>query len=43
MAPERAVDAGLTPFLIADAVKLAIAAAVFPLAWWVVGRRPGER
>ena len=37
------IRAGLTPFLITDLVKLALAAGVFPLAWWVVGRRPGER
>ena len=37
------IQAGLTPFLITDLIKLAIAAGVFPLAWWVVGRRPGER
>jgi biotin transport system substrate-specific component len=37
------IAAGLTPFLITDLVKLAIAAGVFPLGWWVVGRRPGER
>jgi biotin transport system substrate-specific component len=34
---------GLTPFLAGDLVKLALAAGVFPFAWWVVGRRPGER
>jgi biotin transport system substrate-specific component len=34
---------GLTPFLIVDALKLVAAAVVFPAAWWVVGRRPGER
>ena len=33
---------GLTPFLIGDAVKLILAAAAFPIAWWVVGRRAGE-
>ena len=38
-----AVKAGLTPFLITDLIKLALAAGVFPLAWWIVGRRPGER
>jgi biotin transport system substrate-specific component len=37
------VDLGLTPFLIGDALKLALAAATFPVAWWIVGRRPGER
>ena len=33
---------GLTPFLIGDAIKLVLAAATFPVAWWIVGRRPGE-
>jgi biotin transport system substrate-specific component len=33
---------GLTPFLIGDAIKLILAAAAFPAAWWIVGRRPGE-
>ena len=40
---EHALTAGLTPFLLTDVVKLAIAAAVFPFAWWVVGRRPDAR
>lgn len=30
---------GLTPFLVGDALKLALAAAVLPFAWSVVGRR----
>ena len=34
---------GVAPFLIGDAIKLALAAAAFPVAWWIVGRRPGER
>ena len=38
-----ALDNGLTPFLIGDALKLALAAVAFPAAWWIVGRRPGER
>ena len=38
-----AVANGLTPFLLGDALKLALAAGLFPAAWWVVGRRPGER
>lgn len=33
---------GLTPFLIGDGLKLILAAAAFPVAWWVVGRRAGE-
>ena len=43
MGVQSAVANGLTPFLITDLVKLAIAAAVFPFAWWVVGRRPDAR
>ncbi len=38
-----AIAQGLTPFLIGDAIKLALAAGAFPVAWWIVGRRPGER
>jgi biotin transport system substrate-specific component len=34
---------GLTPFLVWDAVKIALAAGLFPAAWWVVGQRPDER
>ncbi len=37
------IDKGLLPFIPGDALKLAIAAGIFPFAWWVVGRRPGER
>ena len=40
---EWAVANGLTPFLIGDALKLLLAAGAFPAAWWVVGRRPGDR
>jgi biotin transport system substrate-specific component len=43
MTPAAAVAAGLTPFLLTDAVKLALAAGLFPFAWWVVGRRPDAR
>jgi len=41
--PSEAIEKGLAPFLIGDAIKLLAAAAVFPAAWWVVGRRPGDR
>jgi biotin transport system substrate-specific component len=34
---------GLTPFLAWDAIKIALAAGLFPAAWWVVGQRPDER
>jgi biotin transport system substrate-specific component len=37
-----AVAAGVTPFLIGDALKLLLAAGLFPVAWWVVGRRPDD-
>ena len=37
------IAAGLTPFLLWDALKLAVAAGIFPVAWWVVGRRPDDR
>ena len=32
---------GLTPFLLGDAIKLALAALVLPLAWKIVGRARG--
>jgi len=38
-----AIQFGLLPFLVVDIVKLLAAAAVFPAAWWVVGRRPSDR
>ena len=38
-----ALQEGLYPFLVGDVLKLALAAAAFPAAWWVVGRRPGDR
>jgi biotin transport system substrate-specific component len=38
-----AIAAGVTPFLVIDAVKILIAAALFPAAWWIVGKRPAER
>ncbi len=40
---EAAVAGGMTKFLIWDAAKLAVAAGLFPLAWWVIGRRPEDR
>jgi biotin transport system substrate-specific component len=38
-----AIAQGVTPFLLGDALKLALAAGLFPFAWWVVGRSSGER
>jgi biotin transport system substrate-specific component len=43
MAPGQAIAKGLLPFVALDTVKLLAAAAVFPAAWWVVGRRPSDR
>jgi biotin transport system substrate-specific component len=34
---------GLAPFLLGDLAKLLLAGVLFPFAWWIVGRRPGER
>jgi biotin transport system substrate-specific component len=34
---------GLTPFLLGDALKLALAAVLFPATWWIVDRRPDDR
>jgi biotin transport system substrate-specific component len=39
----RAFDQGMRAFLLWDVVKLALAAVAFPAAWWLVGRRPGDR
>ena len=41
--PADAIALGFTPFIIGDAIKLAIAAGIFPMAWWLVGRRAGDR
>lgn len=39
----QAFDKGMRTFLLWDGVKLALAAVAFPAAWWLVGRRPGDR
>jgi len=39
----KAVAAGVTPFLLASVVKLALAAAVMPLAWRAIEAREGRR
>lgn len=39
----ESIAAGLIPFLVWDAAKLAVAAGLFPVAWWMVGRRPEDR
>jgi biotin transport system substrate-specific component len=38
-----AIAKGLAPFVFGDLLKLALAGIVFPAAWWLVGRRTGER
>ena len=38
-----AISKGLAPFVFGDTLKLALAGIAFPVAWWVVGRRTGER
>lgn len=43
LSPADAVAKGLAPFLVGDAIKIAIAAGIFPPAWWLVGRRAGDR
>ncbi len=40
---QKAISLGVTPFLLGDLVKLALAAGLFPIAWWVVGRSTEER
>ena len=35
---QRAVELGVTPFLVGDALKVALAAGLFPLAWRAVDR-----
>ena len=37
------IDKGMTPFLFGDVIKLLLAGALFPAAWWVVHHRPEER
>jgi biotin transport system substrate-specific component len=38
-----AIAFGLTPFLLWDAAKLMVAGALFPAAWYAIGRRPDDR
>ena len=39
---EKAIAAGVVPFLAADAFKIVLAAAVLPMAWKLVGSRGGQ-
>jgi biotin transport system substrate-specific component len=43
ISPADTIAQGLTPFIFGDALKLVLAAVLFPVAWWVVGRRPDDR
>jgi biotin transport system substrate-specific component len=43
LTPQATIAAGLTPFIAWDTFKLAVAAGLFPIAWWLVGRRPDDR
>jgi biotin transport system substrate-specific component len=38
-----AIAGGMTKFLVWDAAKVAVAAGIFPMAWWIIGRRPEDR
>jgi biotin transport system substrate-specific component len=41
--PEVAIQKGFLPFIGVDALKIGLAAGIFPCAWWLVGRRAGDR
>ena len=43
MSWQETIQTGLVPFLFGDALKAVLAAVLFPVAWWVVGRRPDDR
>ena len=43
LSPQDAIASGLTPFIVWDAIKLLVAAGIFPTAWWLIGRRPDDR
>jgi biotin transport system substrate-specific component len=38
----KALEFGLYPFLVGDLIKLALAAALLPVGWWLVRRRSGD-
>ncbi|UED86376.1 biotin transporter BioY [Streptomyces profundus] len=42
MSPSEAISAGLTPFLLGDALKVALAMGALPAAWHLLGRRSGD-
>ncbi|MEI8334285.1 MAG: biotin transporter BioY [Chloroflexota bacterium] len=39
----EAVDLGLAPFLVGAAITLVVVAGIFPVAWWVIGKRATDR
>jgi biotin transport system substrate-specific component len=39
----KGLELGATPFLLGDGLKIAVAAAVLPGAWWLVGTRASGR
>src|SRR5262245_554870 len=43
MSWQATIETGLVPFLLGDTLKAVLAAVLFPVAWWVVGRRPDDR
>jgi biotin transport system substrate-specific component len=38
----QGIRLGVSPFIVGDILKLLLAGAAFPAAWWLVGRRPSE-
>lgn len=40
---QQTIAYGLTPFILWDLAKLAVAGALFPLGWWLIERRPDDR
>lgn len=42
LTPSAAVDLGMTPYLLGDALKILVAAGLLPLGWFVVRRVRGE-
>lgn len=43
MSASAGIAAGVTPFLPGDAAKALLAAGLLPGAWWLTGRRTGDR
>lgn len=43
LTPSETIAKGLAPFVLWDAAKLVVAAGIFPVTWWLIGRRPDDR